>query len=76
MLLLIAAVGCGDDDGVDCSDLVPTPGGLVPSACVHEVPDNATVEEESDGTRVVRSADGKVRRYPPCPCGPRDSSLP
>jgi hypothetical protein len=65
--LSVSGMGCGSPSGVDCT-LEPTPGGLAPRACVHEVPDNATVISEPDGGFTVTVDGGVVARYPPCPC--------
>jgi hypothetical protein len=66
-----ASLGCdksGSLVGVNCNDVVYSPGGPIARACVHEVPNGATVAETFDGTTVV-TLDGKVvATYPPCPC--------
>jgi hypothetical protein len=53
---------------IDCDDLVGTPGGLVPRACVIEVPNGAVIEPKPDGTTVVSVAGKVVATYAPCPC--------
>jgi hypothetical protein len=52
---------------VDCT-LVPTPDGLFPKACVHQVPSGATVTETDGGSTVVTLNGKVVATYPPCPC--------
>lgn len=56
--------------------LVATPGGLVPRACVHEVPNGAWVSIDDAGTTVVTVDGGVVARYPACPCPHRATVLP
>ena len=63
----LAGVGCGPEGGPDCT-LKPTPGGLAPNACIHEVPSGATVATQADGTTVVTLNGSVVATYPPCPC--------
>jgi hypothetical protein len=70
--LVLAAVGCKDDnkdqaDAADCTQVF-TPGGPAGKACVHEVPNGASVEVTDAGVSIV-TLDGKVvATYPPCPC--------
>lgn len=60
----------GSDASVpaECSDLVPTPAGMWPAICVHEVPNNSTTTTREDGTTVVTLDGVVVATYPPCPC--------
>ena len=64
-LAALLLVACGAS--VDCT-LVPTPNGLWPKACVHEVPNGATVSETDGGTTVVTVGGVVVATYPTCPC--------
>ncbi len=63
---LLAAAGCGPESP-DCT-LEPTPGGPTPKACIHEVPNGATVTTQPDGTTIVTLNGTVVAMYPPCPC--------
>jgi hypothetical protein len=65
VLLSFACGGGGDDP--DCT-LVVTPNGMWPRACVHEVPNGATVTETDGGVTVVTVGGVVVATYPPCPC--------
>jgi len=59
--------GCGS--GPDCS-LQSTPGGQKPKACVHEVPNGATITETDAGTTIVTLNGEVVDSWGPCPCPP------
>jgi len=69
VIVLPTLAACGGSKGsVNCSDVVHSPGGAFPKACVHEVPNGATVAFGDGGTTIV-SVNGKVvTTYPPCPC--------
>jgi len=68
VLISLTAVSCGSgQQAVNCQDLVNTPGGPAPRACVHEIPDNATVTFDG-GTAIVTVDGGVVATYAPCPC--------
>jgi hypothetical protein len=68
LLTLVPALGACSSKGDSCSDVVLTPGGPVAKACVHQIPDGATVTTGDDGATTVW-LDGKVvATYPPCPC--------
>jgi len=58
----------GASAGGAACDLVPTPGGPAPRACVHEVPNGAEVSLSELGETVVKVAGKVVAVYPPCPC--------
>jgi hypothetical protein len=67
---LSIVVGCGGGNGsaANCSDVVDSPGGPVPKACVYAVPNGGEATFGDGGTTVV-SVNGKVvATYPPCPC--------
>jgi hypothetical protein len=74
----ISASAAGNDGGIDCNDLAPTPGGPIARACVHEVPNGAT-ESSVDGGFIVTLNGKIVDTYGPCPCPPpsrtRDAGL-
>lgn len=60
------------DAGTGCETGI-TPGGRVPSSCVHEVPDGALVTLGDAGQTIV-SKDGQViATYPPCKCSSADA---
>src|SRR5262249_10965759 len=40
----------------------------VPSACVHDVPNGASIETDAAGNTVVKVGGQIVATYPPCPC--------
>jgi hypothetical protein len=68
LALLPSLAACGGSKAVNCSDVVDSPGGPVPKACVYEVPNGGSVTFSDGGTAVV-SVNGKVvATYPPCPC--------
>jgi len=46
--------------------LVPTPGGLLPKECVHEVPSGSTLLERKGKTLEVITEDGKRLSFPAC----------
>ena len=60
--------------GPDCT-LLPTPGGLFPAACSHQVPNGGTVSETLSGGTVVTLNGQVVATYPPCPCAIPDGGL-
>jgi len=63
----LAVAACSSGHG-RCGPTVPTPGGPLPSECVHEVPNGASVATDQAGNTVV-TLDGRiVATYPPCPC--------
>jgi hypothetical protein len=65
---LAACGGSKESAGPNCSDIVFSPGGPVPKACVIEVPNGSDVTFADGGTTIV-SVNGKVvATYPPCPC--------
>ncbi|HEX4405903.1 MAG TPA: hypothetical protein VH560_13795, partial [Polyangia bacterium] len=66
-LALFAACG-GTKSTVSCSGVVLTPGGPRPKACVHEIPNGATVTTAADGSSTVTLNGKVVASYPPCPC--------
>lgn len=70
----------GAKDASQASDasceLIATPGGLVPRACVHEVPNGATVSIGDAGTTLVSVGGSVVARYPACPCPHGGTGLP
>lgn len=69
IVLVVAGVACRHgEEQVDCSDLAETPGLRVARACVHQVPNGASLEHLGDGTTVVRVAGTEVDRFAPCPC--------
>ena len=63
-------LACGSS-ATDCT-LVPTPGGLFPRGCVHEVPSGAIVTTGPDRSTVVTLNGSVVATYPPYPCAPPD----
>ncbi len=69
-ILLGLLLACGGSsttsNTADCT-LIPTPDGLFPKACVHEVPSGATVSEDG-GMTIVTLNGSVVATYPPCPC--------
>jgi hypothetical protein len=65
---------CSSGKGGVCDDVVFTPGGPAPRACVHEVPSGATVDVDDAGTTTVTLDGGVIATYPPCPCA--DASVP
>ena len=74
LALLTAAGGCNSNAAVNCSDIVFTPGGPAARACVHEVPNGATVAMGDGGVTIVTLNGKVVSSYPPCPCPVPDAS--
>jgi hypothetical protein len=75
-LAFVGLVGsCSSGKGGVCDDVVFTPGGPAPRACVHEVPNGATVAVDDAGTATVTVDGGVVATYPPCPCPRGDASM-
>jgi hypothetical protein len=68
LLTLVPALGACSSKSDTCSDVVLTPGGPVAKACVHEVPNGATVTTDDAGTSTVTVDGSVVATYPPCPC--------
>jgi hypothetical protein len=68
--LLPSLGGCRSSNGsvASCSDVVLTPAGSRPRACVHEVPNGADVTFGDGGTTVVTLNGAVIATYPPCPC--------
>ncbi len=64
---LVGTGGCESKANI-CGDVVNTPGGPVPRACVHEAPNGSVVTIEDGGTTVVTVDGAVVATYPPCPC--------
>ena len=64
---LLASCSSGKGGGI-CDDVVFTPGGPAPRACVHEVPNGATIAVDDAGTATVTVDGGVVATYPRCPC--------
>ena len=64
---LLGSCSSGKEGGV-CNDVVITPGGPAPRACVHEVPTGGTVAIDDAGTATVTVDGGVVATYPRCPC--------
>src|SRR5262249_50960813 len=47
----------------DASGYVATPAGFYHASCVHEIEDDATVDDDTD---IVTRADGSTYQLPPC----------
>jgi hypothetical protein len=62
------AGSCSSGQQAPNCQLVATPGGLAPSACVHEVPNGASVTTDAAGASTVTLNGIVVATYPPCPC--------
>jgi hypothetical protein len=67
---------CSSGNGAACDDLVTTPAGRLPRACVHEVPNGGTVSIDDAGTATVTVDGGVVATYPKCPCADASVQLP
>jgi hypothetical protein len=63
------AAACGQlKSSTSCSDVILTPAGPRPKACVHEVPNGATETIAADGSSVVTLNGKVVATYPKCSC--------
>jgi hypothetical protein len=59
---------CSSGKGGVCDDVVVTPGGPAPRACVHQVPNGGTISIDDGGTATVTVDGGVVATYLRCPC--------
>jgi hypothetical protein len=69
-LLMAGALAgsCSSGQQAPNCELVATPGGLAPTACVHEVPNGASVTTDDAGASTVTLNGTVVATYPRCPC--------
>jgi hypothetical protein len=71
LLAVVPTLGACSLKSDSCSEVVLSPGGPIPKACVHEVPNGATVTTDDAGTSTVTVDGSVVATYPPCPCADR-----
>jgi len=65
--IFVGANECIRLNGYDSSrPHVPTPRGMMPKECVHEVPSNSHAYKEENGIVRVENPDGSIDFFPPC----------